>query len=286
MDIALAPPVRREVSPDTEWTDLLAGVHTVVHLAAAAHQRAEVHERSRDYAALRRINALGTECLARAAARAGVKRFIFMSTLGVCGDETFGAPFTEDSAPAPHSLYARSKLEAEHLLAAVTRETALPVIVLRPTLAYGPENGGNFLRLLRAVDRGLPLPFASIHNRRSLTYVGNLVSAIKALLLAPPLHGVFVVCDSEAVSTADIVRGLATAMERPARLFPAPSAVLRVAARTLGKDTLMRRLVGSLEADCGKLARIIGWRPPIPVYRGLFETGAWYRLQNRARASG
>src|SRR5688572_14334835 len=188
----------RELTPETEWSDLLAGSSVVVHLAAVAHERAEVLERKGDYETLHRVNALSTERLARAAAAAGGEQFVFLSTIGVCGDETAGIPFTEDSIAAPRSLYARSKLEAERLLASVSAETGLRVTVLRPTLVYGPGNAGNFLRLLKAVRRGWPLPFAAVRNRRTLTYVGNLVSAIVAALERRDA-GTFVVCDAESL---------------------------------------------------------------------------------------
>src|SRR3954469_4879267 len=145
---------RRELAPDTPWRDALQGVEAVVHLAAIAHERALACERSRDYEPLWRVNVLGAARLAREAAAAGVRQLVFMSSIGVCGDETDGAPFTEASVPAPRSLYARSKLEAELALAEVAAASAMRVVALRPTLVYGPENGGNFLRLLRAVAAG------------------------------------------------------------------------------------------------------------------------------------
>lgn len=272
---------RRELGPETDWSGALEGVASVVHLAAAAHERAQIHERARDYQALRRVNALGTERLARAAAAADVKQFVFLSTIGVCGDETFGQAFTEESAPAPRSLYAASKLEAEQLLDTVSRETGMAVTVLRPTLVYGPENGGNFLRLLTLVDRGWPLPFAAIRNRRSLTYVGNLVSAINAVLGRWDAAGKFVVCDAEALSTPEIVRCLAAGLERSTRLFPLSGNALRFAGKALGREDLVRRLIGSLEADCGKLRRLFGWRPPFEPAPALTETAVWFRSQHR-----
>jgi len=210
---------RRELSPHTHWRDLVNGKRAVIHLAAAAHERAE----QLDYEALHRINALAAERLAREAAAAGAEQFVFLSTIGVCGDETTGAPFNDESTPAPRSLYARSKLEAERLLAQVSAQTGLRVTVLRPTLVYGPGNAGNFLRLLKAVKRGMPLPFGRVRNRRTLTYVGNLVSAILDVLERNGA-GTFVVCDSESLSTAEIVRAVARGMDKPARpLSDAPA---------------------------------------------------------------
>ena len=259
---------RRELSPHTHWRDLVNGKRAVIHLAAAAHQRAE----RLDYETLHRINALATERLAREAAAAGAEQFIFLSTIGVCGDETSDTPFTEESAAAPRSAYARSKLEAERLLAKVSAETGLRVTVLRPTLVYGPGNGGNFLRLLKAVKRGVPLPFAGVRNRRTLTYVGNLVSALVDVLERRAI-GTFVVCDNETLSTAGIVRALATGMHRPARLLPVPEALLRIAG--IANPNAVRRLVGSLEADNGKL-RTLGWQAPHRAPDALALTGEWF----------
>jgi len=274
-NISISPTSRRELAPGMDWGDVLDGVRAVIHLAAAAHERAEEFERRGDYETLRRVNALGTECLARAAAAAGVEQFIFLSTIGVCGDETTGAPFTEESAPAPRSFYARSKLEAEGLLAKVAADTGLRVTVLRPTLVYGPGNGGNFLRLLKAVQRGWPLPFGMVRNRRTLTYVGNLVSAILSVLGRREAAGTFVVCDAESLSTADVVQSVAHGLGRPARLVPVPAAALRLAGAAFGRRDLVRRLVGSLEADSGKLRRL-GWQAPVPAPRALALTGEWF----------
>jgi nucleoside-diphosphate-sugar epimerase len=270
---------RRELGPHTAWRDALEGNQAVVHLAAIAHERATACERARDYETLRRVNVHGTERLAREAAAAGVRHFVFASSIGVCGDETHGLPFTEASAPAPRSLYAKSKLDAEQALAAVSASTGLAVTMLRPTLIYGPGNGGNFLRLLRAVESAWPLPLAAIRNRRNLAYVDNVVSAIVAALAHPEATGPLVVCDAEAVSTPDLVARLAHAMGRPARLFPLPPGALLAAGRVFGKGDMVRRLVASLEADCGKARRVLAWQPRVSASEGLARTAAWYRGQ-------
>lgn len=272
---------RRELGPDTQWRDVLEGVGCVVHLAAAAHERAQAHERRGDFEALKRVNALATERLARAAADAGVATFVFLSTIGVHGDETFGAPFNEESARRPRSLYAASKLHAEQLLAGIGKDGGMAVCILRPTLVYGPGNRGNFIRLLRAVDRGWPLPFAAVRNRRSLTYVGNLVSAIGKVLESPKAAGAFVVCDAEALSTPQIVRGLAAGLGRHARLFAFPQAMLRLAGAAAGRRDLARRLVGSLEADGAKLRRVLEWQPPFSAAQALAQTAQWFASRRR-----
>lgn len=269
-------PERRELAPDTQWRDALQGVEAVVHLAAIAHERALACERSRDYEPLRRVNVLGAARLAREAAAAGVRQLVFMSSIGVCGDETDGAPFTEASVPAPRSLYARSKLEAELALAEVAAASAMRVVALRPTLVYGPENGGNFLRLLRAVAAGWPLPLASVSNRRHLTYLGNLASAVAAALSTPSTGGPLVVCDREAVSTPELVRALAEGMAVTPRLVRVPPRWLLFAGGALGRRDTVRRLVGSLEADASRAQRALGWTPPFAAGEALRSTGRWY----------
>lgn len=266
--------IRRELDPATDWSGALRGHTAVVHLAAAAHEAAERSERAGDYASLQRVNALAAARLARDAAAAGVAQLVFLSTIGVHGDETPGRPFTEESPVAPRSLYARSKLEAERLLAEVAREAGIALAILRPTLVYGPGNPGNMLRLLRLLERGWPLPLAGIGNRRSLTYVGNLVSAIRAVLERPRFAGTYVVCDPEPVSTTELVRGLGAAMGRPARFFWVPGGLLRLAVIAAGRGTAARRLLGSLEADGGRLRHDLGWQPPFATREGLARTGA------------
>jgi nucleoside-diphosphate-sugar epimerase len=284
--VALAPTVHREVGPETDWASALVNVDAVIHLAALAHERAEKLDASRDYEPLRRVNVLGAERLARAAAAARVRRFIFLSTVGVCGDETVGAPLTEESPEAPRSFYAASKLEAEQRLRVVSHETGLRVTILRPTLVYGPGNGGNMLRLLRVLDRGWPLPFGGLANRRTLTHVRNLVSAISTALQKVHDGGTFVICDHIAVSTPEILRCMAAGMGRSVRLLACPRRSLQMLARLTGQQDKVRRLIGSLEADSGKFARAFGWLPPVSPQDGLYETGRWFRSHNTAGRSG
>jgi len=262
--------------PGVDWRARLAGADAVVHLAAIAHERAEALERSGDHAAFRRVNVEGSERLARQAAAAGVRHLVFASTIGVCGDETSGTPFTEASPYAPCSLYARSKQEAEERLARLRGQTPMRITILRPTLVYGPGNAGNFLRLLRLVRSGLPLPFGAIHNRRTLTYVDNLVSAIRAVLAYGGSETLFIACDSESLASGEIAARLAEGMGRRVVQLPVPAAWLRLAGAATGRRDVVRRLVGSLEADNRRLRHAAGWQPPVPARDGLRATAEWF----------
>jgi nucleoside-diphosphate-sugar epimerase len=266
---------------DCPLAEVLKAAHTVVHLAGLAHESAIAAENAGDRDLFVRVNELATERLAREAAAAGVQHLIFASTIGVCGEETHGVPFTEESPPAPRSLYARSKLEAELRLARVGADTGLRITVFRPTLVYGPGNGGNFLRLLRLVDREWPLPFGAVRNRRNLAYVGNLVSAICAAVESSEVRGLFLACDRDVVSTAGLVRELAAGMGRRASLLAVPPRLLGLAATMAGQGDAARRLIGSLEADSRKIERELAWSPPFEVTQALRLTARWFAERSR-----
>ena len=235
----------------------LRGIDAVVHLAGIAHElRGQNAE-----AVYRAVNCDATERLAREAASAGVRRFIFVSSIKVNGESTpIDRPFRESDTPAPQDRYARSKWAAEQALARVSAETDLEVVVVRPPLVYGPGVRANFRRLIRLVDLGLPLPFASIENKRSIVYVGNLADALALCASAPEAKGkTFLVSDGEDVSTPDLVRRIAAALGRGLRLFAFPPRLLPA------------KLVESLVVDCGAIRAAIGWRPPHGLDEGLSE---------------
>lgn len=266
-----------DIGSTTEWADALAGVDAVIHLAARVHV---MRDAALDpLAAYRETNTFGTLRLAEAAARAGVRRFVFLSSIKVNGESTpVDRPFVEADAPAPIDGYGISKAEAEQGLLRLAQCGSLEPVVLRPPLVYGPGVGANFLRLLRLVDRGLPLPFAAIANRRSMIYVDNLAAAIVAALHAPALGGrVFLVADDRAVATPELLRLLATALGRPSRLWPCPLPVLRGLARLAGRVGEIERLTGSLAVDAGAFCAAAGWCPPYSIEEGLARTVRWYR---------
>lgn len=270
-----------EVGPETDWRAALDGVRCVVHLVARTHV---LRETATDpLSECRRINVQGAERLARAAAAQGVRRLVFMSSIKVNGERTRERPYDEDDVPAPEDAYGASKLEAEQALARISVQTGLEVVILRPPLVYGPGVKGNFLRLMDIVARGSPLPLASVANRRSLIYAGNLASAIVCALDAPQAAGrTYLLSDGEDLSTPDLVRAIASALEVRPCLLPFPPRLLEWSAGLLGRGAEASRLTGSLQVDNARFQRELGWRPPFSLARGLAETARWYRARTGA----
>ncbi len=261
-----------DLGPATDWWQALAGCDAVVHLAARVHMMRE--DAVDPMALFRAINAEATLNLARQAAQAGVKRFVFVSTIKVSG-EGRDEPYRETDVPAPEDAYAISKWEAEQGLRRIAQETGLEVVILRPPLVYGPGVKANFLRLMQMVARGWPLPLGAIRNRRSVLYLGNFVDAIRACVEHPAAAGqTFLLDDGEAVSTPDLIRALATAMGRPARLVPVPVGVLQLAGALMGKRAAVARLTGSLFVDSSAIRSRLGWTPPFSMEAGLAATVA------------
>ena len=252
----------------------VAGVDAIVHLAAKVHSVGVQGTRGASY---RDMNTTATESLARAAAASGARRFVFLSSAKVFAEHSPGRPFTEEDAPRPGDPYAKSKWEAEQALQAIASETGLEIVILRPPLVYGPRVKANFVALMEAVARGIPLPLASLHNRRSLLGVRNLVDAIETCLEHPHSAGeTFVVADPVPISTTDLVREIAAALHVRPRLFPCPVPILEAAGRVLGRSDAVERLVGDFELDAAKLERLLDWHAPVPRAVGLQETAAWY----------
>lgn len=254
----------------TNWHAALVDCQSVVHLAARVHV---MHDKASDPLALyRATNTDATLNLARQAAQAGVKRFVFVSSIKVNG-EGRDAPYRETDAPAPEDAYAISKWEAEQGLWQIARDTGLEVVVLRPPLVYGPGVKANFRRLLDTVARGWPLPLGAIENRRSLLYLGNFVDAIRVCLEHPAAAGqTFLLDDGEPVSTPELVRAIARAMGRPVRLLPVPVGVLAFGGALLGRRAAVARLTGSLHVDSSAIRARLGWAPPYSMEAGLAAT--------------
>lgn len=272
-----------DIGPDTHWSEALEGVGAVVHLAARVHV---MHETSAaPLAAFRAVNVAGTERLARVAAEKGVGRFVYASSIKVNGESTATTPFTEADTPAPVDPYAVSKYEAEQALRLTAKETGLEVVIVRPPLVYGPGVGGNFLRLLRLVERGVPLPLALVDNLRSMIYLGNFADALTNCTIHSAAAGqTFLVSDGEDVSTPGLFRALAAALGVPARLFPFPVTLLKLGGLILGQQGEVGRLTGSLQVDSSKIRNTLHWQPRYTLADGLAETARWYHAQISAKS--
>lgn len=257
------------MAPTTDWTAALDGIDTVVHLAARVHV---MHDRVEDPLPHYLLtNTDATLQLALQAASAGVKRLVFLSSIKVNGEETRdGRRFRADDTPEPQDAYAISKHRAEIGLREMAVKTGLEVVIIRPPLVYGLGAKANFAALQQAVARGLPLPFGSLRNRRSLVGLDNLVDLIVTCVTHPrAANQTFLVSDGEDVSTADLVRHLASAVGRPARLLPVPAWWLKAGAAALGRRGLAQRLCGSLQVDISATRDRLGWAPPLSLAEGL-----------------
>jgi nucleoside-diphosphate-sugar epimerase len=258
-----------DVNGGPNWAAELRRCDTVVHLAARVHV---MNDAAQDpLYEYRLINVQGTLSLARQAAAAGVRRFVFVSSIKVNGESTeVGRCFTEDDMPAPQDPYGISKMEAEQGLRQLAVETGLEVVIIRPPLVYGPGAKGNFATLLQVVQRGWPLPLGAVHNRRSLVALHNLVHFIIVCTTHPHASNqTFMVSDGHDISTTELVRGLARAAAVPARLLPVPIWVLKGVGTLMGKSEAVLRLCGNLQVDVSKARRLLGWVPPVSVDEGL-----------------
>jgi len=264
-----------EINGSTEWTNALRNINCVIHLAARTHVLRETV--SDTLSAYRRVNVDGTRRLAEQAAAAGVRRLVFLSSVKVNAERTTDHPCTERDIPRPEDAYGMTKWEAEQALRQIEQATGLEVVILRPPLVYGPGVKGNFLRLMKLVARGLPVPFASVRNQRSMIYIGDLVDAILACVRAPAAAGqTYLVSDGTDISTPELVSSIGRAMGVSPRLFPFPPSLLMAAATIIGKRNEARRLLGSLQVDSSRIRRELEWQPPYTMEQGLAETARWF----------
>ncbi|WP_200627112.1 UDP-glucose 4-epimerase family protein [Pseudomonas sp. LAM2023] len=247
-------------------------VDTVIHLASRVHVMQETA--TDPLAEFRRVNVDGTLSLARSAAQAGVRRFIFVSSVKVNGESTDDrAPFTADEVPAPLDPYGISKREAEEGLRQLATQTGLEVVIVRPVLVYGPGVKANFRSMMNWLNRGLPLPFGAIHNKRSLVALDNLVDLLVTCIDHPAAaNQTFLASDGHDLSTTELLQRLGQALGKPARLLPVPAIWLKSAAMLAGKGALSRRLCGSLQVDIDKTREMLGWKPPLDVDQALRAT--------------
>jgi nucleoside-diphosphate-sugar epimerase len=224
--------------------------------------------------------------LAAQAARQGVKRFFFMSSIGVNGKASDGGPFRETDRAKPHNVYSESKFMAEEAIKETAAGTGMGVVILRPPLVYGPGARANFLKLLNLVNSGIPLPFKGVSNQRSFIYLENLVDAV-CLCMTHEKAGnqTFVVRDGRDLSTCLLVEKIAAAMGRKPRLFPMPEKAMKACLCAAGRDSIHERLWGTLQVDDARIRTLLGWHPPVTVDRGIRETVRWYLDRQDARTS-
>lgn len=268
-----------EINGNTDWSIALEGCQVVVHLAARVHV---MDDKDVDpLSAFRQVNVEGTVNLAAQAQAAGVTRLIFVSSVKIHGEEC-DTPFDELMMPSPSDAYGMSKWEAEQGLARVADSGHLEYVILRPPLIYGPGVGANFLRLLNAVAHGVPLPFQAINNRRSLLFVGNLTEVIELCLEAPKAKNqTFLISDGNGVSTAQLIREMASGLAVRPRLFSLPSALIKALVSLTGRSREWQRLSGSLEVNDKKIRQSLNWTPRFDLREGIAQTIDWYKQDRR-----
>jgi len=267
-----------DLLPTTDWGLALQGVDAVVHCAARVHVMQD--DATDPLQAYREVNVNGTLNLASQAAHAGVRQFVFVSSIKVNGEFTeVGEPFTADDLPAPEDPYGVSKHEAEQLLRQIAAETGMEVVIIRPPLVYGPGVKANFESMMRWLARGVPLPLAAVtNNRRSLVALDNLVDLIVTCLNHPAAaNQTFLVSDGEDLSTAQLLKRMGAAMGHPTRLFYLPPVLLRLGATVLNKPGIYQRLCGTLQLDIAKTRHLLDWTPPVSVDEGLRRAAEGFR---------
>lgn len=255
----------------SDFSTALLGVEAIVHCAARAHiMNDDALDPLNEF---RKVNVEGTLNLATQAAVAGVKRFIYISSIKVCGESTSGSKAFVESDVAPSDPYSVSKMEAENALYQLSLETGMEVVIIRPPLVYGPSVKANFLNLLKLSDTRLPLPFACVNNKRSMIYVENLVDFIILSIDHPKAaNETFLISDGEDLSLANLIRIFRKAMNRPSWLLPVPVSLFKLVGKFTGKTAVVDRLVGDLQVDSTKARKLLDWTPPFSVEEGIAET--------------
>ncbi|MDN3649321.1 SDR family oxidoreductase [Reinekea marina] len=262
----------KELTSTENYKDCLADVDTIIHCAARAHLMND--ESVNPLAEYRKVNVEGSANLAKQAIAAGVKRFIFISSVKVSGECTTGSqPYTEDLLPAPEDAYGQSKLEAEKLLKEIAHESDMELVIIRPPLVYGPGVKANFLRLVRLSNLPIPLPFGAANNRRSMVYMGNLVDFISLCLSHPAAaNETFLVSDGEDLSLRTLISYIRKALGKPSWLLPFPVRLFRIAGKLIGKSSVVDRLFGDLQVNSSKAGVLLGWKPPYSAEEGINKT--------------
>ena len=270
------------IGADTDWSKVLIDCDCIVHTAARVHVMSETT--ANVLAEFRKVNVQGTINLARQAARAGVRRFIFISSIKVNGEMTvLDKPFLADDVPAPVDPYGVSKMEAENGLLDIAAQTSIEVVIIRPPLVYGPGVKANFLNLMNWIWRGIPLPLGMIYNKRSFVALDNLIDFIVLCIDHPAAaNQKFLVSDDEDLSTTELIRRVGDALGKPARLLPVPVLLLTMGAAFLGKVDYAQRLCCTLQVDIAKAKDLLGWSPPVKVDKGLCKAAVNF-LENHEK---
>ncbi len=261
-----------DIEAKTQWEEALSNVDFVIHLAARVHIMQDTV--SDPLAQFRKVNTDGTLNFAHQAAVAGVKRFVYLSSIKVNGEQTQPkCSFSAEDIPAPIDPYGKSKHEAEQGLIKLANETGMEVVIIRPPLVYGPGVKANFLSMMSWINKGIPLPFGAINNKRSFVALDNLIDLIMTCITHPSAaNEVFLVSDGEDLSTTELLQSMAQAMNKSAKLIPVPSKLLKIIAIMLGKSNLAVRLLGSLQVDISKTRKLLDWNPPVSVKAALKAT--------------
>ncbi|MCP3933470.1 MAG: NAD-dependent epimerase/dehydratase family protein [Bacteroidetes bacterium] len=263
-----------DIGPETVWDNKLHGIDVIVHLASRVHIVKETSTIPLD--AFRAVNTDGTQQLLLAASQQRVKKFLFLSSIGVNGCETTSSPFTENDTPQPHNAYAQSKWEAEQKIHKVMKHSNMNCIIIRPPLVYGPDVVANFLFLLRIMKTGVPLPLGAIKNLRSYISVDNLVDFITFMIVQDEIKNeTYLISDDDDISTPELLQCIAGHMRKKIHLFPVPLSLLHFGGLLLNKANPIHRLCSSLQIDITK-AKMLGWRPPITLPKGVEQTAHWY----------
>jgi len=262
-----------DIGPNTDWTSQLKGIDTVIHLAGRAHVMRE--DATDPLSLYRTVNSLGTATLAEQAQKRGVKRFIFASSVKVMGESSEHPLSAALDTPAPSDPYGQSKLEGEDALKQIAKD--MQIVILRLPLVYGPGVKGNFINLLKLLQKNIPLPFGAIHNKRSMIYAANLISAIDASLTVKA--GIYFPSDQDDLSTPDLIRILTSALNFSPKLLPIPPIILRLIGLLTGKGAMIQRLTGSLRVD-GKVG---DWVPPYSAKEGLISIANWFKTNGLNR---
>ena len=268
-----------DILPNTAWKEALSNIDIVIHLAARVHVMNDTN--TNPLAEFRKVNTEGTLNLARQAADSGVKRFIFLSSIKVNGEVTdLNSPFLSKDTYVPSDPYGLSKYEAEQGLKKFAKETGMEVVIIRPPLVYGPNVKANFLSMMKWLYKEVPLPLGSIHNKRSLVALENLIDLIIACINHPAAaNQTFLVSDDEDLSTTDLLQRMTKALGKPSRLLPIPSNIITLGATLLGKSAVAQRLCGSLQVDISHTKNTLGWKPPVSVGEALQKTADAYLSQ-------